>query len=292
MAESESDRAVFRKRGCRLSAAAPRLALCLAARAARSLRGIGLRPMATQTEIATADELEEKKDAVSLDAPPKEPALVADPRYLQMNPAFPGLAQLHTAPPLYRVRGFLSPDECDRLINSAKDHMTPAPVVGAGNGQVSTSRTSSTCYLAREDLPSLVSRVCALTGKPLEHLELPQVGRYMPDQFYRAHYDAFDLSTPDGKRFSQNGGQRVGTVLVYLNDVAEGGHTSFAKLGLSVQPVKGDAIVFFPATLEGKLDDQYLHAAEPAVDIKWVSQIWIRQTAYNGRASTRLKVQL
>ena len=130
--------------------------------------------MATQTEIATADELEEKKDAVSLDAPPKEPALVADPRYLQMNPAFPGLAQLHTAPPLYRVRGFLSPDECDRLINSAKDHMTPAPVVGAGNGQVSTSRTSSTCYLAREDLPSLVSRVCALTGKPLEHLELPQ----------------------------------------------------------------------------------------------------------------------
>ena len=86
-------------------------------------------------------------------------------------------------------------------------------------------------------------------------LELPQVGRYMPDQFYRAHYDAFDLSTPDGKRFSQNGGQRVGTVLVYLNDVAEGGHTSFAKLGLSVQPVKGDAIVFFPATLDGKLDD-------------------------------------
>lgn len=249
--------------------------------------------MATQTEIATADELEEKKDAMSLDAPPKEPAaLVADPRYLSMNPAFPGLTTLHTAPPLYRVRGFLSPDECDRLIHSAKDHMTPAPVVGAGNGQVSSSRTSSTCYLAREDLPSLVSRVCALTGKPLEHLELPQVGRYMPEQFYRAHYDAFDLSTSDGKRFSQNGGQRVGTVLVYLNDVAEGGHTSFAKLGLSVQPVKGDAIVFFPATLDGKLDDQYLHAAEPAVDIKWVSQIWIRQTAYNGRASTRLKVQL
>ena len=47
-----------------------------------------------------------------------------------------------------------------------------------------------------------------------------------------------------------------------------------------------------PGDARGKLDDQYLHAAEPAVDIKWVSQIWIRQTAYNGRASTRLKVQL
>ena len=66
--------------------------------------------------------------------------------------------------------------------------------------------------------------------------ELPQVGRYFPDEFYRAHYDAFDLATPDGQRFAQNGGQRVGTVLVYLNDVAASGHTSFSKLGLSIQP--------------------------------------------------------
>ena len=32
----------------------------------------------------------------------------------------------------------------------------------------------------------------------------------------------------------------------------------------------------------GTLDEQYLHAAEPAVDPKWVSQIWIRQADYNG----------
>jgi hypothetical protein len=45
-------------------------------------------------------------------------------------------------------------------------------------------------------------------------------------------------------------------VLVYLNDVAEGGHTSFSKLGLSCQPRKGDAIIFFPARLDGMLDDK------------------------------------
>ena len=104
-------------------------------------------------------------------------------------------------------------------------------------------------------------------------------------------------------------------MLIYLNDVQAGGHTTFAKLGLSVQPVKGDAIVFFPARLDGALDasaahsappsrmrlrsplspspsgtldEQYLHAAEPAVDPKWVSQIWIRQRAYNGLASVRI----
>ena len=56
------------------------------------------------------------------------------------------------------MTGFLAPDECDRLIDAAKDHMTPAPVVGAGNGEVSTSRTSSTCYLAREVTPHIPVR--------------------------------------------------------------------------------------------------------------------------------------
>ena len=80
----------------------------------------------------------------------------------------------------------------------------------------------------------------------------------------------------------------MATVLVYLNDVATGGATSFSKLGLKVQPRRGKALVFFPATLAGVLDDKYLHAAEPAIDSKWVSQIWIRQKAYNGLASVRV----
>ena len=209
-------------------------------------------------------------------------------KYLPLNPFFPGIAEVCVNPPIYTVANFLSAEECDALIESARDHMTPAPVVGPGNGEVSVSRTSSTCYLAREDLPSVCTKVCALTGKPLEHLELPQVGRYRGGEFYKPHYDAFDTASPDGRRFAQNGGQRVATVLVYLNDVARGGETAFSKLGVRIAPRKGNALVFFPATLDGQLDQHYLHAAEPAVDPKWVSQIWIRQRAYNGLASVRI----
>jgi hypothetical protein len=48
------------------------------------------------------------------------------------------------------------------------------------------------------------------------------------------------------------------------------------------------ALVFFPSTLDGLLDKMALHAALPAVDIKYVSQVWIRQTNYDGRPSKRL----
>ena len=48
------------------------------------------------------------------------------------------------------------------------------------------------------------------------------------------------------------------------------------------------AVVFFPSTLDGLLDKMALHAAMPAVDVKYVSQVWIRQTNYEGRPSKRL----
>jgi prolyl 4-hydroxylase len=219
---------------------------------------------------------------------------------------------LNSAPPIFCVDHFLSPEECHFLIESASDAFTPAPVVGKGHGEISNVRTSSTCYLAREDVPDLMRKVSALTGKPMEHCELPQVGRYFTSQQYvqvrlfviallgadtelkslscspPQHFDAFNLDDEDGRRFAENGGQRTITVLLYLNDVVQGGETSFPNLNLQVQPRQGMALVFFPATIDGFLDPLALHAALPAVDTKYVSQIWIRQGNYYGQSSKRL----
>ena len=207
------------------------------------------------------------------------------PVFNGVDPFYPGLQQIYCDPPMYKVQNFLTPEECDHLISAASDSFTPAPVVGAGSGVVSQTRTSSTCYLAREDLPWLCRKVSKLTNKPICHMELPQVGRYLNTQQYMPHFDAFNTHEEDGARFAANGGQRTVTVLIYLNDVSSGGHTAFPQLmraegspeKLQVQPTRGSALVFFPATVDGHLDPRTLHAALPAVDIKFVSQIWIRQ---------------
>jgi len=210
------------------------------------------------------------------------------PIYNGINPNYPGARLLHPHPPIFVVEDFLSHAECDFLIDAASDALGPAPVVGRGSGEVSPSRTSSTCYLAREDLPEYLRKVGMLTGKPPEHCELPQVGRYLPGERYLQHFDAFDLTDEDGRRFAANGGQRTVTVLVYLNDVAQGGATAFPNLNIEVRPRRGMAVVFFPSTLDGLLDRMALHAALPAVDVKYVSQVWIRQSNYKGQPSKRL----
>jgi hypothetical protein len=112
--------------------------------------------------------------------------------------------------------------------------------------------------------------------------ELPQIARYLPDQHFLAHEDAFPPAAALRRGF-----QRRATLLVYLNDCARGGRTRFEHLGpLDVAPVKGRALVFFPAFRGGRPDARTLHAATDAAEgcEKWVFQLWLT-SAVGGAAA-------
>jgi prolyl 4-hydroxylase len=111
-------------------------------------------------------------------------------------------------------------------------------------------------------------------------MELPQVARYTAGQRYVEHYDGVDPHTTEGRAFCQNGGQRIATVLIYLNDVNEGGSTFFERINFEAKPKKGRSLIFFPGFINGELDLDALHAGMPAVDTKWVAQVWIRQSSH------------
>jgi hypothetical protein len=70
-------------------------------------------------------------------------------------------------------------------------------------------------------------------------------------------------------------------VLIYLNNVPKGGATFFNELNLRVQPKEGSALIFFPAKMDGTIDHKVLHTAENASDLKWVSQVWLRNKKYS-----------
>ena len=54
-------------------------------------------------------------------------------------------------------------------------------------------------------------------------------------------------------------------MLVYLNDVEEGGSTRFEKLGpIDVRPKKGRCLLFFPGTKASMPDQRTLHTAVEA----------------------------
>ena len=83
-------------------------------------------------------------------------------------------------------------------------------------------------------------------------------------------------------------------MLIYLNDVGEGGETRFTRLAyrpgghgtdepqasqpLAVTPEAGKALLFFPSSSSGAVDQRLEHeACATACDVKWVAQVWLRQ---------------
>jgi prolyl 4-hydroxylase len=204
-----------------------------------------------------------------------------------------GLRLVSEDPPIYLAHNFLPITICEQLMQTARRHMQASRVVG----DAQTGRTSDSCLFRREDTPAVVERVLNVFSRmpggdehvvDWSHVELPQVGRYRHGQEYREHFDAFDASTDVGRACIANGGQRIATVLIYLNNVRVGGATYFPHAGVAVRPRAGTAVIFFPASLDGVLDHRALHAALPAGDEKWVSQIWVRAAPFNGVASVTL----
>ncbi|KAG1660314.1 Prolyl 4-hydroxylase subunit alpha-2 [Nymphon striatum] len=66
------------------------------------------------------------------------------------------------------------------------------------------------------------------------------------------------------------GGDRLATMLFYLNDVKAGGYTVFPVLKIGVQPKKGSALFWYNLKKSGDGDPQTVHAACPILSgTKW-----------------------
>ena len=152
-----------------------------------------------------------------------------------------------------------------------------------GEKAAANIRTSSTVLLKRtrsEVLP-MISRVMKLLGKPACHCEDLQVSRYNAGEFYKTHFDGPGPDERGATEFLRCGGQRLATVLVYLNTVKHGGETAFPCLlggNLRISPERGRALLFFPGREDGTIDQYLLHEALPVVQDgpKYVAQMWVR----------------
>ena len=174
---------------------------------------------------------------------------------------------------------FVCHGDCAHIIALARGAMQRAKVSLDERAGVIPGRTGLTCWLRYRDDP-VVMRVGELAAKlvdlPLHHAEALQVIHYDPTQEYRAHYDAYNLTSPRGQRCCRFGHQRIVTVLVYLNDVIQGGSTEFPKLNISIEPRLGRAVVFNnvgPSLMEPHPGS--LHAGRPVLrGEKWACNLW------------------
>lgn len=141
-----------------------------------------------------------------------------------------------------------------------------------------SSRTSQSLALNTEQdfelIRSLVDRSSEITNHEWDKWEAPVVTKYENGALFASHNDA---SPTKGSEWDDLGGQRVVTVITYLNTCRNGGGTKFDQLGFTVQPEKGSALVFFPADCETmEADGRTIHQSLAAVENKYIVQLFGR----------------
>lgn len=184
-------------------------------------------------------------------------------------------------PRIYVIDDFMPAGECEALIAAGQPWLENSGIAFGGKDAVQNVRTSSTVQLnpSRAEVRALHERVGMLLRKPMQHMEDPQVSRYRRGEYYLSHFDGPGKEESGWREFNLCGGQRLATVLVYLNNVSRGGATRFPGLNLEVRPKQGRALVFFPGREDGSIDQSLAHEACEAIDTKWVSQVWVRHGA-------------
>jgi hypothetical protein len=189
-------------------------------------------------------------------------------------------------PLIQAAPGLLSAELCDALISRARPLLAPAPVYNElqGGNTIADARRNSAALFKVTDLDlvteAVCSRVCALAGMPAVHAETPWVLHYNPGEYFAPHVDYWDPGFEGHADTLKQYGQRVFTVLTYLNDDLEGGETEFLRLGLRHRGRKGDALVFRNVDATGLPDPRTLHAGRPPTQgEKWLLSLWIHDRA-------------
>lgn len=184
------------------------------------------------------------------------------------------------------LNNVLTPEECDELIRLSRIKLKRSTIVDplSGEYRVIEDRSSSGTFFAlneNEFISRLDRRISEVVNWPAENGEGLQILNYQIGGEYKAHFDYFPPDDPGSQPHLNNGGQRVSTLVVYLNDVNDGGETVFPRINLSVCPRKGSAVYFEYCNATGEVDPMTLHGGAPVrAGEKWIATKWMRQSRY------------
>ena len=180
--------------------------------------------------------------------------------------------------------GFLSDAECDQIVALARPRMARSETVDnlTGGSEVNVARTSRGMFFERGEtgvIDKVEKRLAALLDWPVQNGEGLQVLHYQPGAEYKPHYDYFDPVHPGSAPILKRGGQRVGTILMYLNTPKKGGGTTFPDVGFEVAPIKGNAVFF--SYDRAHVNTKSLHGGAPVIEgEKWVATKWLREREF------------
>ena len=177
---------------------------------------------------------------------------------------------------IYEMPNFLTHEECNNLIAKININLHRSKIV-AGAKELRKSRTCA-LWKHQPDLSRYLDyKISKMLGVDQRFSEPIQAQRYDEGEYFKEHTDSFTTINLRSKIANKIGGQRTWTVMVYLNEVEEGGETFFKYLNKSFIPKTGLALAWNNLNKDGTPNRSTMHEALPVTrGSKWIITKWFR----------------
>jgi len=191
---------------------------------------------------------------------------------------------LSDSPRIEVIDDFATAEECEHIIELARNEMSSASIINAEGDRVENNlrRTADIGWVYTDQtaiVRSMVERAARAAELPAKNCERIQVVHYEVGGKYTPHLDTFKPD-PSNAHYRRSG-QRLKTGLLYLHEPGKGGATNFPKAKAKVKPKVGRLALFElvePGTAEPDLNA--VHAGGPVWSgEKWVCNFWFCERA-------------
>jgi hypothetical protein len=208
------------------------------------------------------------------------------------------LRQICSGPNIFEANDWLSELEVNRLLantpntaSTSNRSSVDGPAADESVVTQSEQRNSCTTFIPTHSQISraIVGRAADQLGIPSTDAEPIQVVSYSEGQHFGLHHDIGTLDTVTGE-VQMVTPRRLATVFLYLNHLPLGiGHTCFPHLKnsegkqLTVNPVRGKALIFPNILPDGSADKRTAHFADviPFGIEKYGANLWLTDCRHN-----------
>ena len=149
---------------------------------------------------------------------------------------------------LLEYKNFFSEIECDSIIKFCSREMKPIASSNPFNNKAEffftpeNNLTGMVFNVNDVKIKWAIKRLCDELNLDIEKLEHPRFQKYEIGGSYRNHYDFILIDQKYSNYHLSRGGQRLKSLIIYLNDDFEGGETVFPKKDLIIKPEIGKVV--------------------------------------------------
>lgn len=193
-----------------------------------------------------------------------------------------GVSRVYSEQPfIAEYRQFLSKKQCQKIVSQVPNlTFTQGSLRFEGKRQVNLNQRNAFTHVICEQDPDVVRKlpeaiVSWLQLPTTKWLESSLLIHYPPGGEFKLHTDVVENTDINGQITN-----RVATLIVYLNDNYEGGHTVFPYKQITVKPAVGKALLFQYNYNEPTLNHMTMHLGQKVDADKFILVFFIRDREF------------